>query len=194
MKNLFSCFVMCVFLLSCSQEKIEDVDSGQINPVLVDSLNNSVVAYAELISPIIQKVETRSINGELKFTKVEREFIAQQLIPSISWAKQVMYSMGVTEQEIKEICGSDESSVVTAALHAINSPEYNTYITSTRNVYVTCALAVLGFDAFSCISQLGETTLKRAAIKLLKSAAMKLLGPIGVGLAVAEYGLCLAGL
>ncbi len=185
---------MCVFLLSCSQEKIEDVDSGQINPVLVDSLNNSVVAYAELISPIIQKVETRSINGELKFTKVEREFIAQQLIPSISWAKQVMYSMGVTEQEIKEICGSDESSVVTAALHAINSPEYNTYITSTRNVYVTCALAVLGFDAFSCISQLGETTLKRAAIKLLKSAAMKLLGPIGVGLAVAEYGLCLAGL
>ena len=104
-----------------------------------------------------------------------------------------MYSMGVTDQEITEICGSDESSVVTAALHAINSPEYNTYIVSTRNIYVTCALAVLGLDA-SCISELGKTTLKRAAINLLKSAAKKLLGPIGVALAVAEYGFCLAGL
>lgn len=139
-------------------------------------------------------METRSINGELKFTKVEEDFILQEFAPSISWAKQVMYSMGVTDQEITEICGSDESSVVTAALHAINSPECNTYIVSTRNIYVTCALAVLGLDAFSCISELGKTTLKRAAINLLKSAAKKLLGPIGVALAVAEYGFCLAGL
>ena len=37
-----------------SQEKIADVESGHIDPILVDSLNKTVVAYAGLISPIIQ--------------------------------------------------------------------------------------------------------------------------------------------
>lgn len=187
-------FILCFLLFSCEQEKMVSAESeGRIDPILVDSLNRAVVAYAELVNPIIQNVETRSINGELEFTKVEEDFVFQKLVPSILWAKQVMYSMGVTEQEIKETCGSDESSVITAALYAINTPEY-TYIANTRNAYVTCALAVLGLDAFSCISELGKATLKKAAINLLKSAAKKLLGPMGVALAVAEYGFCIAGL
>lgn len=52
----------------------------------------------------------------------------------------------------------------------------------------------LGLDAFSCISELGKATLKRTAINLLKSAAKKLLGPLSVALAVAEYGFCLVEL
>ena len=54
MKKFFISFVACLFLFSCSQEKIADVESGHIDPILVDSLIKTVVAYAGLISPIIQ--------------------------------------------------------------------------------------------------------------------------------------------
>lgn len=53
-EKVFISFVACLFLFSCSQEKIADVESGHIDPILVDSLNKTVVAYAGLISPIIQ--------------------------------------------------------------------------------------------------------------------------------------------
>ena len=53
-EKVFYKFCCMPFLFSCSQEKIAYVESGHIDPILVDSLNKTVVAYAGLISPIIQ--------------------------------------------------------------------------------------------------------------------------------------------
>lgn len=119
-------------------------------------------------------------------------------------SQRLFASLGVTSEEISDILGSENSSdIIIAALAFIAyeeakgedpnenlQEEANIIAYSAQNKYIDCAIEALGLNIFDGVRN-GAFLTKKAAIQFLKKAAVRLLGPIGTAITVAEYGWCL---
>ena len=141
--------------------------------------------------------------------------VKQSLDPLVTQSKQYLYSKGFTEQEIQEMLkenNADETELVrlvvgitalensaqnTASLLNINSfgsfglfatPAYAQSIEQVGD----CALKALGADfLFAARGSAIKTWGKAAIKKAFRAIAQKVLGPVGVGIAVITFGYCM---
>lgn len=173
---------------------------------------NSVQGLVNLIhgADAIIQYEPTATNTEYQIN-VPIETIITALNPLVQESKQYLYSKGFTEQDIQQMIaeeGAEETDLipfVMALTQVENSPEVaknylDFFVNSANAREITwsdagaCAVAALLGDFAGFAYGSSATVWSISAMKTaFKSIAKKALGPVGVAIAVAEFGICLTG-
>lgn len=147
--------------------------------------------------------------------EVSDPVIKHALSPLLSESKQFLYDKGFTEAEIQTMItdaggteddlilltlmiSSDEANQQTLAkaCHTFNPFATSAYASNIDTEKVlSCAIATIGWDFRQAAKGLKPTPWTKALIKkAFRKIAVRLLGPIGVMVAVAEFSTCVAGI
>jgi hypothetical protein len=135
--------------------------------------------------------------------------VVNSLNPLIQESKQFLYAKGLTEQDIQQML-SEENAAETDLVPLVmviteNEVSYpiarnysNLFINSAQALTWSqvghCAAHALGVDVLFSLGSSGATVWTMGAIKTaFKTVAKRMLGPIGVAIAVVDFGFCLAG-
>jgi hypothetical protein len=166
----------------------------------LQNATNAVIQY----SPT-----TENSNNELR---INIATLNNSLSPMILEAKQYLYAKGLSDFDIQNMLlehkGKDEDLVpfVIALANAEVQPEpemisrnYLQPFFSTANAklnandYQMCAIVAIGADVLFSLATSGLKTWSRALImKAFGTVAKRMLGPVGVAIAVVSFGVCLA--
>ena len=176
----------------------EPVYLDWISPLKDESLHaDAVVEYDPT---------TTNINYEIE---VPVQNIVTSLSPLVNESKQYLYTKGFTEQGIQQMIveqGGTEQDLVPFVMSltdiehrqisvATNYSDFfvNSAYANKMNPYVKCALVAIGADVLWALGGSSASTWTMVAMKKAFGAvAKRLLGPIGVALAVVSFGVCLA--
>lgn len=132
------------------------------------------------------------------------------LTPLVQESKEFLYARGLTESDIQQMIAEEN------ALETDLIPLVTTIIQDENNMFASrnyldmfminsaqaldwaqvghCALHALGMDVIFSIGSSGLNTWSVWRIKAaFKKVAQRFLGPVGVAIAVADFGFCLAG-
>lgn len=141
--------------------------------------------------------------------------VVDALDPAVSSAKEFFYSKGFSESEILEMIaehdGQEEDLIATAMLIASDEEgSGGSYANNISTLFFnsahaqeltwgevgSCAAAAIGADiAYALATEGGgksDKWKKRAIRKLFGKVASRLLGPVGVAIAVVSFGTCIA--
>jgi hypothetical protein len=141
--------------------------------------------------------------------QVPFENVVSSLNPLVGEAKQYLYAKGFTDHDIQDMLiqegGKEEDLIpfVMALTQAENSQPVarnytNFFITSAHakldaNDYIRCAAIAIGADV---LWALGGSSASAWTVPAMKKAfgavAKRMLGPIGVAIAVVSFGVCIA--
>lgn len=163
------------------------------------------------------EISTKHIANSDYTIQISEAKAKQSLDPLVTQSKQYLYSKGFTEQEIQEMLkenNADETELVrfVVGITALENSAQNTASLLNRNSFGSfglfatpayaqsieqvgdCALKALGADFLfgaggSTIKTWGKAALKKA----FKSVAQKMLGPVGVAIAVGTFVYCMWG-
>lgn len=136
---------------------------------------------------------------------ISEEDCLSALNPLIIDSKQYLYGKGFTESEIQTMLKEnnvDESALVPFVLSLTEEEVYqqSNAITSTAANSVDldrvgrCAVHALGFDALAGLAQSTAKTWSKAVLKtVFKTVAAKMVGPVGVSIAIIDFSLCYWG-
>jgi len=171
---------------------------------------NSVQELSDLIRHADAIVEydptTTNINYEIE---VPVQNVVASLNPLVNESKQYLYTKGFTEQGIQQMIveqGGTEQDLVPFVMSlthiehnqisvARNYSDFfvNSAYANKMNPYVKCALVAIGADVLWALGGSSASAWTMVAMKKAFGAvAKRLLGPIGVALAVVSFGVCLA--
>ena len=132
--------------------------------------------------------------------------IRAALQPLVIEAKNYLIAKGATDQEIADMLqeeGAEEIDLIpfVKALAGIEITQINNVASislpfvneaNARNKFLECGVAALGADALYALSQSTASSwtwpMMRSAFK---TVAKKMLGPIGVAVAVVSFGICM---
>lgn len=157
--------------------------------------------------------KTPSTKDSIVVNKIK---VKQSIKPIIQESKTYLKSIGFSDKEIQDMLienKSDESQLVTLVmllvsnevkqtetaqsaikdpLHLLFTPIYaNDNNILMRNVF-DCGLEALGANVLVALGQSTAKTWSKAVIKsVFKTVAKKVVGPIGVAIAVVDFGLCM---
>ena len=148
--------------------------------------------YRQKITPIIEKEEgSRSNGGYVELTEEERTILEHEYKILAQNGRELFMALDFTEEELNDIYyrGNTDDIALAAVFYSAFSDNKLEARAITGNVYADCALAVAGFDIFTCLERGGKVMVE----KMLKTLAGKLLGPVGMALTIAEYTLCVGG-
>lgn len=137
------------------------------------------------------------------------ETVVNSLNPLIDEAKQYLYAKGFTGQDIQDMLieegGKEEDLIpfVMSLTQAENSPSVSlnysdffinsAYARLDANDYKRCAIIAIGADALWALGTSNASSWTVGAMKKAFGAvAKKMLGPIGVAIAVVSFGVCIA--
>lgn len=137
---------------------------------------------------------------------ISEEESLSALNPLILDSKKYLYGKGFSEIEIQTMLKEnnvDESALVPFVLSLTEEEEYQNS-NSTNTLYITrsvdwnragrCAIHALGFDALAGLAQSSAKTWSKAVLKtVFKTVASKMVGPVGVTIAVIDFSLCYWG-
>lgn len=139
------------------------------------------------------------------------ETITQSLEPLVDQSKQYLYTKGFTEQDIQAMIAEEdaEETDLIPLVMAITQAE-NGQLVANNNIYFPvntayakinwnqvghCAMHALGVDILFSLGASSATVWSAVAIKsAFKTVAKRMLGPIGVAIAVVDFGFCMNGL
>lgn len=137
---------------------------------------------------------------------ISEEESLKALNPLIQNSKQYLYDKGFSESEIQDMLvenNVDESALVPFVMVLTEEEGYqlnNNLVPTSRSVTVDwgraghCALKALGADLFYAFKQSAANTWSKVILKkAFKTIASKVLGPVGVGIAVIEFSICYWG-
>jgi hypothetical protein len=158
---------------------------------VVDSINKNCYGY-------IRSGKTRAANNgtpkDLILTLQEEKVLKANEKVLVDASYDLFESIGLSKEEIKNEIGEENDEVVVyASLIAMSVVHDNNIITRgiTGNVYLDCALDVLGLDMFTVLrTAMTEGVSKKIALKLLKRVASTALGS-SVVLTVGLWGVCI---
>jgi len=139
--------------------------------------------------------------------------IIDALAPTIQEAKSFLYTKGLTEQDINDMIieknGTDEDLIVLAMLIAEDDQLENSTAFNYSSIFINsaysqdwgeigrCAAYAVGADLLFSIATMdgntGNKWKKKAIKKLFGKIASRMLGPLGVAVAVISFGLCMNG-
>lgn len=165
---------------------------------IVNSVNdfNAIVSYQESATGILFNIPTNEVVSALD--------------PSLIEARSYLIMKGFTDFEIDQMVldegGQDHDLIplVMLMVQIENQGEIQeqasfTFFNSafagelTWEDYVRCAIVGIGADVLYALGgSNGKTWAKAAMKKAFKSVAKRLLGPIGVAISVASFGVCIA--
>lgn len=156
---------------------------------------------------------TTNTNNSVYTIQLSKEEVKKTLDPMVEKSKEYLIAKGFTSEEIQQMLlenKADESDLVTLVLLMTNEEckqkqdaeiakeqsNYNFFATPCRaNVYSAafdCGIEAVGLDIFSGLTQSAAKTWSKAIIKrVFKDVAEKALGPVGVVIAVADFGWCM---
>ncbi|MGZ5191979.1 MAG: hypothetical protein ACXWCZ_13300, partial [Flavisolibacter sp.] len=137
------------------------------------------------------------------------ENVVNSLNPLVDEAKQYLYAKGFTGQDIQDMLieenGKEEDLIpfVMSLTQAENSPavarNYSDFFINSAharldaNDYVRCGMIAIGADVLWALGTSNASTWTVGAMKKAFGAvAKKMLGPIGVAIAVVSFGICIA--
>ena len=192
-------FTLATPITSCTSTSSDEVEELQEREVhesrqeeqLLEALNNTLQSASDALYKINYGVyRTRgTMPTEENLSEEQKQQVRTSLHSIATATKQVLAHYGVTDQELVEIFGDSNDERI--ALAGIAFADFHVS-RATRSLewddYADCAMRALGFNIFS--SMRGAIT-KKLAIQMLKQVAKKVVGPVGVGITVAEFGWCL---
>ena len=173
---------------------------------------NSIQELSDLIQTANATVQYEATSTNSNFQiNVPVETVANSLNPLIQESKQYLYSMGFTEQDIQQMI-AEENAIEADLIPLVMSmtllednlqvarnylglfPINAAYANMSWSEVGRCAIHALGFDAIFSLTSSGAKVWSMATIKtVFKTVAKRMLGPIGVAIAVVDFGLCLGG-
>jgi len=172
---------------------------------------NSMQAVVDLIheTDAIIQYEPTPTNTDYQIN-LPIETITNSLNPLVQESKQYLYSKGFSEQEIQQMIIEENAEdydlipLVMSLTQIENSQQvarnyFN--LLPLRSSYAkeltwsdvgACAMEAVGADILYALTQSTASTWSKAAIKkAFGTVAKKVLGPVGVAVAVVEFGWCL---
>lgn len=176
-----------------SPEVITGFSSNVTVQTLRDVLTNHGVSIDDSVSP----------NADLTI-QVPEEPIRTVLQPLVVEAQNYLFTKGITSQQITDMLieeGAEEIDLIpfVKILSGIEQEQY-----AVRNIqfpllnganagnFLECGLHALGADAFFALAQSSATVWTWSAMKTaFKSVAKRMLGPIGVAVAVIDFAYCM---
>lgn len=185
-----------IFMIGFVANSCRNDEFGE-NEINVDDASLKKFSYAlsqyrQKITPIVQKEEeSRNNGGYVELTEEERIILEHEYKILAQNGKELFLALDFTEEELNDIYyrgNTDDIALAAVFYNAFSENKLGTRAI-TGNVYADCALAVAGFDVFTCLEGRGKVMVK----KMLKTLAGKLLGPVGMALTIAEYTLCVGG-
>ena len=164
---------------------------------------SDLVSYADAV--VEYDPTTTNIDYQIE---VPIESIVTSLDPLVTESKQYLYAKGFTEQGIQQMIieeGGTEQDLIPFVM-SLTDIEYNQnavarnysdfFVNSASarmNPYVKCALVAIGADVLFALGGSSASSWTMTAMKKAFGAvAKRLLGPIGVAIAVVSFGLCIA--
>lgn len=177
-------------------------------PNIIDSshLTEFSTALSKNIPEIESTVNEYKANESSREKSLDNDYeekkMKEALIPLIEDSKDLINQFGLTDNEIQEIFveGNSENTIVLALLlfetHKNNDvkTEISSISVFSSPIYAQTVVGSCVLEAFG-IRELAKAAYgqlsKAAMIKLATKVASKYLGPIGVGLAVAEFSYCM---
>lgn len=138
------------------------------------------------------------------------EVIEESLNPLVQQSKEFLYTKGFTEQDIQQMI-EEENGVETdliplvmtitqaengnlVAMNKFNFLPINYAYGYTWSEVGHCGMHALGVDILFSLGASTATVWSMVAIKAaFKTVAKRMLGPIGVAIAVVDFGLCMGG-
>ena len=151
--------------------------------------------------------------------QVSETKVRQELSPMVNASRQYLYSKGISESDIQELLeenNADETVLSVFALllseqemrERISSNKISTASFNPLGFFATpaycardkgrlsyafdCAIEALGVDIFFCLSSSRAVAWSKAAMnKTFKTVAKRVMGPIGVAIALGEFLWCL---
>lgn len=139
------------------------------------------------------------------------ETIEQSLAPLVQQSKDYLYTKGFTEQDIQQMIteeNAEETDLIPLVM-AITQAENGNLVASNNFGLIPinmayakvnwqqvghCAMHALGVDILFSLGASSATVWSAFAIKsAFKTVAKRMLGPIGVAIAVVDFGFCMNG-
>lgn len=163
---------------------------------VVDSVNKNSYRY-------IRSGKTRAINNGnsegIELTSEEEKVLKANEELLIAASYDLFESIGLSKDEIKnEIGEENDEAVVYASLIAISAIQDNAQMTRsvTGNVYIDCALSVLGLDLVSSVrTAISKGISKKVALRLVEHAVKAAVGTsYAAVITVGLWGLCVGGI
>lgn len=174
---------------------------GNINSI------NSLSALLQNTNAVVQ-YEPSPTNSTYTLA-IDTNAVVNSLTPLVQDSKEFLYSKGMTEQDIQQMLieeNAPESDLVTLAMVIVENEATYPIARNYSNFFVNsahaltwsevghCAVHALGIDVLVSLGSSGATAWTIGAIKTaFKKVAERMMGPIGVAIAVVDFGFCLAG-
>lgn len=198
-----------------SGNQIKDNETIYLNFPIVNNSNNflynitSIKELSNLINSsntVVQyEPNANNINNQLH---IPIELIVSSLSPLIIESKEYLHNKGFSDQEIRNMLeeenGKDEDLIlfVMSLIQAETNPpiSYNLnplFINAVQakldaNDYIRCAVISIGADVLWSLGTSNSSKWTKVAMKkAFGIVAKKMLGPIGVGIAVVSFSICL---
>jgi hypothetical protein len=196
--NIITAYLQFPVEPSPSPTLIQEVNTIQQLSEIIHS-NNAILQYESSVTNIMYPID------------IPLDGVTSQLQPLIYESKQYLYSKGLTEQDIQQMIMEDSAQEVDLIPFVMGLTQIeNVPIASINYSHIlfnkSFARSISWHDVGSCaingiIGDLGlvmgssavTTSWSVLAIKsAFKTVAKRALGPVGVAIAVAEFGLCLS--
>ncbi|SDS53166.1 hypothetical protein SAMN05216503_3361 [Polaribacter sp. KT25b] len=179
----------------------------------IDEINNNTESFTDLMGAI-QKYDAVMTydNSESEIVyDIPVEEVTNMLQPTLIEAKKYLYTKGFNDLEIQNMILEEEGQELDLIpfVMALTSIEKNqkqannikspnlfantAYAKVNYKDYIRCAIIGIGADAIWALGGSSSSSWGKAAMKRAFGAvAKRLLGPIGVAIAVGTFGICIA--
>ncbi len=177
-----------------SPEFINDFSSDVSIQSLSDVLVNNGVSIDDSVN----------VNADV-IIQIPEAPVRAALQPLVTNAKSYLMAKGITTQQITEMLQEENAEEIdlipfVKTLVSIEEEQYAVrkislpFVNEAKALprFVECGMAALGADAIYALSQSTASSWTWGAMKkAFKTVAKKMLGPIGVAIAVVSFGICM---
>ncbi|WP_373833629.1 hypothetical protein [Bacteroides heparinolyticus] len=187
----------CVLLFgSCTNNEVTFVENEMNKKeesfdLKVKALENAVKIHSATLSQIrYNHLKTRSTDLNNQTINLEELDSINRILDHLtSKTKEILTLYNITKNDLKEAFGNENDHRITlVGLLFVNDLYRKPETKALRwDDYVDCAVEALGFNVFSSMRNLE----KKAMIKVFKTVAQRVAGPIGIGITVMEFSWCL---
>lgn len=185
----------CLVLNSCSEEESINLTEGttlqtKSSEIDLDPLKNAVNKYAQFVFDVHGNSERFDTN--LMHSNLNELLASSYLQPIIKETLNMLPYYGISINELQEdISDLNDPRIALVGIGIITMEQGLTYAKADWGQVAGCALEAIGFSSVDLIKDAFERGSRIALRQLIRSVAMRVLGPIGVAIAVAEFAWCM---
>jgi len=216
-KGMLAIFVIKLLLFggafiiqSCQTESIEDSQSIEQELALLkfESLVRSTTPKIQNMVERQQLFSTSKTTFSREVKQQNEEEIIESFKPLVEGTKKLLLAYDIDSDELSEDfedLNDPRIALVGLFALAVESEESNGTVMNFANAFilsthaaappstaVQCAVEAIGLDViYAVVSEGFEKAAKKGLKKAIRKVAAKFLGPVGVGIAVADFAWCM---